>query len=278
MSLFGWFDKTETLPKEEEKIVRCANFHSFNKVTNYIYEKSGITDLDKRALTSSRLQKYAVSQDVCTTDEFLVTMKNSSEFYQEVINIATVNETFFLREEKELYWLIEHIKASNKNLKILSIPCSSGEEVYSILLLMLVNNLDLSRVDIQGYDINSDAIKRAEKGEYDEHSLHKIDTEVKRKYFHKNEDGYYEINVELKQRVSFKQKNIFDINVAKESYDIVLSRNMFIYFDDKKRKIATDIIVDLLKPEGVYIKGHADNIYAHENLKNRAYGIYSKQI
>jgi len=278
MGIFGWFCKNEESAVIEEKIVRNADFSQFSKVTYFIYEKSGITDLDKRALTSSRLQKYAMSQDVYTTDEFINTMKNKSDFYQEVINIATVNETFFLREEKKLHWLIEHIQESNKTLKILSMPCSSGEEVYSILLLMLAKNIALTRVEIEGYDINSDAISRAKKAEYDEHSLHKIDTEMKCKYFHINKDGYYKVNSELKSRVNFKQKNIFDIDTDRASYDIVLSRNMFIYFNDEKRKIATDIIVHLLKPDGVYIKGHADDIYAHPHLKNRAYGIYSKQV
>jgi chemotaxis protein methyltransferase CheR len=278
MGFFGWFAKQEEEERVEVQEIRSADFSSFKQVTDFIYEKSGITDLDKRALTSSRLQKYAISQDVYTTSEFLQAMQNSLEFYQEVINIATVNETFFLREEKELYWLIEYIASSHKKLKILSMPCSSGEEVYSILLLMLAKGRDISNVEIEGYDINSDAIKRAQKGEYDEHSLHKIEAKTKAKYFHKNEEGYYEINDTLKKNVTFSQQNIFNIDRSRERYDIVLSRNMFIYFDDEKRKVATDIIVDLLKPEGVFIKGHADDIYEHPKLKNLAYGIYSKQI
>jgi chemotaxis protein methyltransferase CheR len=278
MGMFSWFHKEKNSKEEAEKVVQSADFSSFFKVTDYIYEKSGITDLDKRALTASRLQKHALSEDIYTTDEFLKAMSSSTNFYQEVINIATVNETFFFREEKELHWLISYIKKSHRSFKILSIPCSSGEEVYSILLLLLSEGIELSRVSLDGYDINSDAIEKAQKGEYDEYSLHKLDKEMKERYFTLNEDAHYEINSELKERVSFVQRNIFDIKNARQSYDIVLSRNMFIYFDDEKRKIATDIIVDLLKPEGIYIKGHADSIYEHPQLKSRLYGIYSKQI
>ena len=277
MGLFDWLNKKESEEVQEVCVKRDADFSSFKEVTDYIYELSGIIDLDKRALTSSRLQQYAISQDIYTTSEFLSKMKSSSEFDQEVINIATVNETFFMRELKELEWLIGYVKRSNKTLKILSMPSSSGEEVYSILLLMLQNGIDLSRVEINGYDINSKAVANAIKGKYDEHSLHKIDENLRDKYFTKNEENHFEISSMLKNSVRFEQKNIFDLVNEKNRYDIVLSRNMFIYFDDEKRELALNIIANLLKTDGIYIKGHADHIKIHPNLENIEYGIYKKR-
>jgi len=277
MGIFDWLNKKEDEKIEEDCITRKADFSSFKEVTDYIYELSGIIDLDKRALTSSRLQQYAISQDIHTTTEFLAKMKSSKEFDQEVINIATVNETFFMRELKELEWLIGHIKRSEKRLKILSMPSSSGEEIYSILLLMLQRGVDLNRVEISGYDINSNAVQNAIKGEYDEHSLHKIDEHLRTKYFNKNEENHFEIIEMIKNSVKFEQKNIFDLANEKSKYDVILSRNMFIYFDDEKRELALNIISNLLKTNGIYIKGHADHIKNHPNLENIEYGIYKKR-
>ncbi len=277
MGIFDWLNKKEDEKIEEDCITRKADFSSFKEVTDYIYELSGIIDLDKRALTSSRLQQYAISQDIYTTTEFLAKMKSSKEFDQEVINIATVNETFFMRELKELEWLIGHIKRSEKRLKILSMPSSSGEEIYSILLLMLQRGVDLNRVEISGYDINSNAVPNAIKGEYDEHSLHKIDEHLRTKYFNKNEENHFEIIEMIKNSVKFEQKNIFDLANEKSKYDVILSRNMFIYFDDEKRELALNIISNLLKTNGIYIKGHADHIKNHPNLENIEYGIYKKR-
>ena len=276
MSLFDWLNKKERVKVAKVCIKRDADFSSFKKVTDYIYQLSGIIDLDKRALTSSRLQQYAISQDIYTTAEFLAKMKSSKEFDQEVINIATVNETFFMRELKELEWLMGHIKRSDRKLKILSIPSSSGEEIYSILLLMLKNRIDLNQIEINGYDINSNAVANAIKGEYDEHSLHKIDKTLRTEYFTKNENNHYIIMLAIKNSASFQQKNIFELTDEKGSYDVVLSRNMFIYFDDAKREEALNIIVSLLKRDGVYIKGHADQIKSYPNLKKIEYGIYQK--
>jgi len=279
MGLFDWLNKKEDEISQDLPLKKDINFASFKDVTDYIYKLSGIIDLDKRALTSSRLQQYAVSEDVYSTEEFLVKMKNCKIFEQEVINIATVNETFFMRELKELEWLVEYVKNSNKKLKILSMPSSSGEEIYSILLLMLQNNIELNRVEINGYDINSNAVTNAQQAEYDEHSLHKIDANIRDKYFEKNEENHYQLYSKIRNHAYFEQKNIFDLEgCEKNMYDIVLSRNMFIYFDANKREQALNIICDLLKNGGIYIKGHADHIHIDHKLEKIEYGIYKKRI
>ncbi len=277
----GFFDYWSAKEESEIEVIptnRDTDFSSFKQVTDYIYTKSGIVDLDKRALTASRAQQYAITQNIFTTDEFLSTMKNNHTFYQEIINIATVNETYFLREVKELEWLINYIKNSNRNLKILSMPSSSGEEIYSILLMMCKEGLDINSVNITGYDINSQAIKYAISGEYNEHSLHKIDSKTVENYFTKIEDNHYKIDLKLKNIAKFEQKNIFDLVKQSGQYDIILSRNMFIYFDDENRTKALDIIANLLKNDGIYIKGHADHIKPHPNLQNIAFGIYKKVL
>jgi len=278
MGLFDWLGEKKNVQNEEVCVKREADFANFVKVTDFIYEKSGIIDLDKRALTASRLQQYAISEDIYTTQEFYDAMKNRNDFYQEVINVATVNETFFFRELKELEWLVQYIKESNGSFKILSMPSSSGEEVYSILILLCEAGVDLSRVEISGYDINSNAVKNAIRGEYDEHSLHKLDARVRERYFSKNEANRYEISSDIKNRTNFTQNNIFNLKAQNMKFDVVLSRNMFIYFDDEKRALALDVIVDLLNHDGLYVKGHADHIKPHSKLSNVSFGIYKKSV
>ena len=277
MGLFNLFSKD--MPKKEKSVKEeQEDFSNFKSITNFIYERSGITELDQRALTASRLQNYAKEKRIFTTISFLEHMNRSEEFYQEVMNIATINESFFFREKKELDWLVSFIKKSEKNLDILVLPCSTGEEVYSILLLLLEEEISLDKVNISGCDLNSQAIKSAINGEYDEHSLNKLTPPFYTKYFIKNEKNLYNIKSELCTKPSFFQENIFEINTSKKQYDVVLSRNMFIYFDDEKRNRALNIIIDLLKSSGIYIKGHADHIEKNNKLVNITYGIYSKQI
>jgi len=277
VGFFSWLNKKETLHVEEQTQKRDIDFTIFYKVTDFIYEKSGIIDLDKRALTASKLQQFALSQDIYTSAEFLSHMKSNHSFYQEVLNIATVNETFFMRELRELEWLVQYIENSPKTLKILSIPSSSGEEIYSILLLMLQIGMDLNCVDICAYDINSDAINKANEGVYNEHSLHNVAEDIKEKYFTKVDNKHYQISKNLRDSVRFSQQNIFNISQNSPKYDVILSRNMFIYFDDAKREEALNIILNLLNSDGIFIKGHADHIKKHSRLQNIAYGVYKKK-
>ena len=155
MGLFNFFKKAKKEEPQEEKVLkREEDFSSFKRVTEYLYDKSGIADLDKRTLTSIQLQQRAIEHNIFTTDEFLYALQKDTNFYQEVLNIATVNETFFFRELKELEWLVEYIKKEQRGMKILSLPCSSGEEIYSILIMLESAGVDLNTIDITGYDIN----------------------------------------------------------------------------------------------------------------------------
>ncbi|NPA59424.1 MAG: hypothetical protein GXO30_02995, partial [Epsilonproteobacteria bacterium] len=111
---------------------------------------------------------------------------------------------------------------------------------------------------------------------YDEHSLYSVDKKTRDMYFTKVDDNKLSISRDIKKDTFFKQQNIFSIDVTKEKYDVILSRNMFIYFDEIKRIQATQIIIDMLNEGGIFIKGHADYIYKNKNLKNIAFGIYKK--
>lgn len=260
---------------KKKVIKKSSDFSNFSKVTDFLYEETGITDLEKRVLSISNLKRYATENGVYSSNELLEKLKNSKEFYQEVINIITVNETFFMRELKELNWLIKFIEKSDKKLNILSLPCSSGEEIYSILILMNERKLDLNKINLIGYDINSNSITKAKTGLFNAHSIHKIDNNLKDKYF-TNIDNNYQIIPYFMTKATFKQNNIFDLNKIENSFDIVLSRNMFIYFTPQKREEAINIIYKLLKKDGIFIKGHADNIDIDDKFTKQTYGIYKK--
>jgi len=275
--MFDWLFKKNNSEEIVTDVKPTQDWSNFDKITNYLYDESGIIDLEKRALSSLRIKHYAIENRIYTTYELLESLKDKGKIYQDIINIATVNETYFLRELKELNWLVEYIKNSDKNLKILSMPCSSGEEIYSILLLMLQNDIPLDKIELIGYDINSQMIQKAKEAIYYEHSLHSVSNDLREKYFIKLNDKQFKLKDFITLHTTFKQQNIFEIDTDKESYDIILSRNMLIYFDEKKRNEAVSIISKMLNDGGIFLKGHADNISLGDNLKNIAHGVYKLQ-
>jgi len=274
MWFFDWFCSKKEDSYQEEEIVVVDDFSNFSSIAKYIYEQAGITDLQKRPLASSKLKNYAKTHDIHTTTKFLEEIKSNQTCFQDVMDIVTVNETFFFRELNELNWLVKYIKNSSHKVNIASLPSSTGEEIYSILILMKENNIPLDKVELIGFDINSQAIQSAKKAIYDNHSIHKMSAEIIARYFTKIEDEKYTIIDELKLKPTFTQENIFNLTTQKDKYDVLISRNMFIYFDEKRCKQATNIIINLLKPNGIFIKGHADQISTDNSLIKISYGIY----
>ena len=278
----GFLDFFSNKKEDEKDIVEVVevevDFSNFEIISDYIYKKSGIIDLEKRALVFTRLKQFAQDSNIITTNEFLNKMKNDEEFYQKVMNIVTVNETYFFREHHELEWLVDYVKNSHGKVSILSLPSSSGEETYSILIMLDMAGVDMSRIEISGYDINSEAVSDANNGYYNAHSLHKVEESTKDKYFTDTSTNLSQISQDFRDKARFEQKNIFELKDEKNKYDIVLSRNMFIYFDMQKRAEAVDVIANILKTDGIYIKGHADHIEASSKLENIKFGIYKKVV
>ena len=278
MGFLGFFSSKEDEQKDITEVVEVeVDFSNFEIISDYIYEKSGIIDLEKRALVFTRLKQFAQDSNIISTNEFLNKMKHDEIFYQEVINIVTVNETYFFREHHELEWLVDNVKNSHGKVSILSLPSSSGEETYSILIMLDMAGVDMNRIDISGYDINSEAVNDARNGYYNSHSLHKVEENIRDKYFTKTSSNLYQITQIFRNKARFAQKNIFELQDEKNKYNIVLSRNMFIYFDMQKRAEAVDVIANLLRDDGIYIKGHADHIDSHPKLENIKFGIYKNK-
>lgn len=261
---------------EEEYQVK--DIDNFTPVFDYLYVELGISDLSKRPILYERLKFIARKYKIESANEFIEMLKNDFNFYDEVIDAVTVNETYFFRETDSLEWLIELISSNNnRDFRILSIPSSNGAEIYSIIMMLDIADRNLlHKVKFIGIDVNNKSIKQAKRGIYSERELHKLDENIKYKYFQKTESGY-EIKYFLKNNTEFINDNIFSLSTSKYgSFDVILSRNLFIYFDDLYRKKATEILYKMLKPNGYLIMGVTDRIYENSNFKKITNSIYQK--
>ncbi len=274
--MFNFFNKKNILQNEKEYIYKPIT--DFKKIFDTLYLISGISDLNKRPIIKERLSKIAEKHRLETDEAFLNKFNLDKKFNQEVVDCITINETFFLREIKNLQWLINYINKRENNTKILSIPSSSGEEIYSILILIHQKNPTLlSKIEITGIDINQKSIDKALKGVYSGRSLYHINENLIQNYFTKENESY-KISNFLQKKVTFIQENIFNLSKNKiGTFDIILCRNLFIYFDEEHRKKATDIIINLLNQNAILILGHADIIEdTQQKLIKKENCIYKK--
>lgn len=199
-------------------------------------------------------------------------LKQTPSEWDVLVELLTINETYFFREDKQLsvyqrFILPDLLQLNRKEpIKVWSAACSSGEEPYSLAMTTLDSGLySEGSVKIIGTDINKKVLQIALKGLYNKNSLsfRRIPDNWVAAYFN-DQGGHYEVKEKVKRLVSFTHKNLLDEQAMKmeANYDVIFCRNVLIYFDtDTVRKVA-ESFYQSLKPGGYLFLGHAENISA----------------
>jgi chemotaxis protein methyltransferase CheR len=247
------------------------NSFGFNDILHFIKRETGVDLFPKQNVIETRLRVFAQNQGCASFRKLFELIQYQESIKQELINLLTVNETYFYRELSQLQEAADFAKERN-NVRILCAPCASGEEVYTFSMLLQENVNFKTDYSITGVDINSEAIQKAQAGIYTARSLHKLSHELINRYF-TIEDGKYKIRREKFQNVNFSKVNIFNEQFLRMGkYDIVFSRNMLIYFDEEFRLQAMKHFLNLLKDSGRIYLGHADIIPANDFLQKHGFG------
>jgi chemotaxis protein methyltransferase CheR len=187
------------------------------------------------------------------------------------INALTVNETYFYREDHQLTCLTSDLlnervqmKRPGEALRIWSIPCSTGEEPYSIAIWLLENwpQVDAHDVEIIGSDIDTNVLKEARAGIFGERALMRLTPKLIDKYFVASEPGRWQILDDLRQSVRFTAVNIVERSETRPHglFDVIFCRNVLIYFDDSSRRVAAENLYENLAPGGYICLGHTESM------------------
>lgn len=259
--LFWWNRKKEPETAQLKAVEQPQEFNTFGlqDLLHYIKREVGIDLFSKNSVIETKLRLFCERKEIYSFRKLFESLQYDEKIKQELIDLVTVNETYFYREEAQLD-LAVHFALNIPNVKILCAPCASGEEVYSLSMMLQEKRKDIRDFSITGIDINAEAIEKAERGLFSERSLHKLDVTLKEKFF-SSEERFFKAKREYFSSVSFRRVNIFESDfLSLGRFDIVFSRNMLIYFDDAFRLKAVERFSTLLKPEGKLFLGHADII------------------
>jgi len=241
---------------------------SFQSLLDHFYTATGIEFKENREIVNRKVTQFYEDRGYKDYHDFFSTIKTNKQLYQDLINLLTTSETYFYRELHQIDFCVEIAKNKAGTIKILSAPCASGEEPYSLLIAMLEANIDLNKIQIYAFDINTQEVNKAKEGVFAHRRLHKLSAELQKKYFTVLDDGTYKIIPDLQKHVHFKQMNLFEPFSAEFSnFDLIFSRNMLIYFDKKAQEQAERIFCDRLKSGGLLFLGHADKIHNVTDLK-----------
>lgn len=260
--MFRFFKKKK---KEEFKVEYKPDMHektSFDDVTliaKYFKNETGINFDSHLNILKNKMIGFCSKRSHKSFHECLDFVKKDSLLKQELVDYLTTNETYFNREYGQIKKLAEDVKTTHGDISILCAPCSTGEEVYSIVIALLEANIPQTRFSILGIDINEEVIKKAKQAVYTQRNLKILSQELTEKYFDFNGSDYV-LKEFLKSSVHFRKINIFDENFSSiGKFDYLFSRNMLIYFDKETKMKAKAILEDRLKDKHNEIFfGHAD--------------------
>ena len=256
---FDKFKKNSVSPeiKKPEISPPPSDAKGLDKFIENIKNICGVDLESKKETIRQRIINFCQANGIETFEALSAKIITDRELRQDILNLITINETYFFRELAQLQAAIYHAKDLG-GARILCAPCSTGEEVYSLGILTHSNLLSMSQISIVGIDINSEAIGRCFEGLYSERSLHRLNNNQKNIYFNKRDDKF-EIKKEFLPRCEFSVVNIFDDSIYRlGKFDIILSRNMMIYFDEEYKLKTVERFHKILNDDGRLYAGHAD--------------------
>lgn len=203
---------------------------------------------------------------ICDDGAYLEYLASSSKEWDELIEAVIVPETWFFRNGESFTFLGRYVKSewlpksNNNTLRALSVPCSTGEEPYSMAMTFLDAGLPHDRFSIDAVDISNKGLNKAKQGVYGQESFRNQGMlPFRDQYFTSIADGY-QIDSSIKQSVQFVWGNLLNEKILSDAkpYDIIFCRNLLIYLTPSAIKTVISFLDRLLAETGILFVGHAE--------------------
>lgn len=236
----------------------------YEEFTQNIKRLTGVDlSLYKEGQMKRRLTSLYEKKGCKSFQEYFRVIQSNHEALNEFLDRMTINVSEFYRNQKR--WevlekkILPSLLASSKKLKIWSAACSTGEEPYTIAMI-LSNFMPLHQIDILATDIDENVIARAKLGLYPERSLAEVPANMRQKYFTQEGSGFYKVADEIKRTVTFKKHNLL-ADRFDAGYDLIVCRNVLIYFTEEAKNTLYEKFSTALKKDGVFFVGSTEQIF-----------------
>ncbi len=261
------------------------NNAEFTKFTQLIFKYAGIhMNESKKALVEGRLRKRLVALKLSSYNDYFNIVKGDSNPVerQQFIDLLTTNETWFFREEKHFEFVTKILAKTDpqRPVSFWSSACSSGQEPYSIAMLM-AEIRNLSRPwDILATDISKDILTKAKQGIYLNDRVKGLSQHRQRQFMLKgvrSRADYIAIAPELKKKIEFKPFNLMETPLPTKKFDFIFCRNVLIYFDMEHKIKVVKRLSECLKTGGYLFTGHSESLHGMiDHLKVVQPSVYQR--
>jgi len=249
--------------------MRISDFDLYQEL---LIKESGLSlTPDKSYLLDSRLLPVAKKWGYNNLDAMTVVLRGVPEpaMVKDVVEAMTTNETYFFRDGKpfEIFKntvapYLATARTGRPTLKIWCAACSSGQEPYS-LAMTLLEHKDLLpgwKIEILATDISDDILDKARQGEYTQFEAQRgLPVQMLLKYFEQSGDNW-KVKDELKRMITFKNFNLLGSMAGLGTFDLIMCRNVLIYFDEDTKGSVLNNLADRLTPDGFLFLGGAETV------------------
>jgi chemotaxis protein methyltransferase CheR len=276
---------TRTDSNGERVSIRPLDDREFAQIAARLFEKTGLLFSDqKRRELDGKLATYFREDPASSRDDFVARVCASEVELQNLVNRLTIGESYFFRNRPHFNALTTEIlpeliaaNASSRRLRIWSAGCASGEEPYSIAILLEESFPELRSWDVRitATDINTAFLDRARKGVYTRWSFRGVEERIIEKYFSHEGATHLRLDPKIARTVEFGWFNLshmpFVGRISTAPFDLVVCRNVLIYFSFDLASRVVQALAETLRPDGYLVVGHAESFPTLRELES----IYS---
>ncbi len=246
------------------------------QIGEFVHRKFGITlSEDKEALISSRLHKIFKKERFNSFDEFYqaVVADTTGELLGLLIDHFSTNHTFFYRENEHFNFfsnkvlpnIVNRLKQQHqRQMRIWCAGCSSGEEAYTLAILILEflgNQARDWEIAILATDISNKVLEIASSGIYEDANISRLPDHWRSKYFQKLNSSQWRVNQSLKDLIMFRRLNLMRKNFPfKQTFQSIFCRNVMIYFNENDRAELVNRFHRFTAPGGYFFIGHSESL------------------
>ena len=244
----------------------------FRQLTEFLKANYGINLSQKKVLIEGRLQNLLQEKGFDNYTDYLqhVYSDGSKQEITMLINKLTTNHTFFMREMEHFHYLRDKVlpvlanTVLDKDLRIWSAGCSSGEEPYTIAMVIadyFGGMKSCWNTKVLATDISVDVLTAAEQGIYPAEALQTLPAAWKLAYFKRIDSEQYQVCEKLRDEVIYRVFNLMDgVFPFRRKFHVIFCRNVMIYFDDETKTRLVRKFYDMTEPGGYLLIGHAESI------------------
>ena len=248
------------------------NIEDFNLLSKLIKDRSGLTlTKDKAYLLESRLLPVARKWNLKSLDELVMRLRTRSEagLVRDVVEAMTTNESFFFRDIKPfdqfkqviLPYLLQ-ARAAPRSIKVWSAACSSGQEPYTLGMILKEERQRLIgwNIDILATDLSTEILAKAQAGLYSQFEVQRgLPIQLLVKYF-KQAGDRWQIDSAVREMVRYRPFNLLDELSGLGQFDVIFCRNVLIYFDQPTKQMVLERMAKQLAPDGFLYLGGAETV------------------